>query len=60
MKNKKIILEISKANPGQLLSIKSELNLMSKAWRSYGPKIDIKGYKIKEPAVHIKKALTQW
>ena len=43
MKNKKIILEISKANPGQLLSIKSELNLMSKAWRSYGPKIDIKG-----------------
>jgi len=43
MKAKDIKISISNAEAGQLLSLRCELNLLSKQWRPYGPIIKIDG-----------------
>ena len=59
-KSKEIKLEVSNANPGQLLSIIAELNLMAKMWKSYGPHIEVKGRKLKEPKPQERKSIRLW
>ena len=46
-KFKEIKIAVSNANPGQLLSITAELNLMAKMLKPYGPHIEVKGRKLK-------------
>jgi len=60
MKYKQIVLKITNASPGQILTLKNELNLMSRAWKSYGPNIEVKAGKIKEPTVNIKRSVRLW
>ena len=43
MKAKDITITITNAEAGQLLSIRCELNLLSKQWRSFGPIIKVNG-----------------
>ena len=59
-KFKEIKIAVSKANPGQLLSITAELNLMAKMWKSYGPHIEVKGRKLKEPKPQERKSIRLW
>ena len=59
-KSKEIKIAVSNANPGQLLSIRAELNLMAKMWKSYGPHIEVKGRKLKEPKPQERKSIRLW
>ena len=43
-----------------MLSIRGELNLMSKSWKSYGPDIEVKGRKLQEPKAHPTKHIRLW
>ena len=43
-----------------MLTLKGELNIMSKAWRRFGPQIEIKTANIKEPTSHPQKNITLW
>jgi hypothetical protein len=43
MKAKDIKISIANAEAGQLLSLRCELNLLSKQWRPYGPIIKVDG-----------------
>ena len=43
MKEKEYTITIANAEPGQLLSIRCELNLLSKQWRPFGPMIKVDG-----------------
>ena len=38
---KKFTIEVSHANPGQLLTIAAELKIMSHGWTKFGPRITI-------------------
>jgi len=49
---KKFTIEVSHANPGQLLTIAAELKIMSNAWTKYGPRIFINGQKLQAPSLH--------
>ena len=60
MKHNQITLVIKNASRGQMLSIRGELNLMSKSWRSYGPQIEVKGRKLQEPKTHSQKNIRLW
>ena len=42
MKEKTITITVDGTNPGQWSSLLLELNLMKKAWRSFGVNIDLK------------------
>ena len=48
MKQKYITLKINKANPGQLLTLACELRIMAKAWKKFGPEIEVLAGKLKE------------
>ena len=49
---KKFTIEVTHANPGQLLTIALELKIMSNAWEKFGPKIFINGQKLQAPRLH--------
>ena len=48
---KKFTMEVSHANPGQLLTIAAELRIMSHGWTKYGPRILINGQKLQAPSL---------
>ena len=50
---KKFTIEVSHANPGQLLTIAAELKIMSNSWTKYGPRIMINGSKLQAPSLRI-------
>ena len=50
---KKFTIEVSHANPGQLLTIAAELKIMSNSWTKYGPRILINGDKLQAPSLRI-------
>jgi len=50
---KKFTIEVSHANPGQLLSIAAELKIMSNAWEKFGPRILIDNKKLQAPSLRI-------
>ena len=43
MNEKEYIITVVNAEPGQLISLRCELNLLSKQWRPYGPVIKVEG-----------------
>ena len=43
MKEKEYTITVANAEPGQLISLRCELNLLSKQWRPYGPVIKVEG-----------------
>ena len=49
---KKFTIEVSHANPGQLLTIAAELRIMSHGWTKYGPRIYINGQKLQALELH--------
>ena len=49
---KKFTIEVSHANPGQLLTIAAELRIMSHGWTKYGPRILINGQKLQALELH--------
>ena len=49
---KKFTIEVSHANPGQLLTIAAELKIMSNGWSKYGPRILINGQKLQALELH--------
>ena len=49
---KKFTIEVSHANPGQLLTIAAELKIMSNNWEKFGPRITINGQKLQAPELH--------
>jgi hypothetical protein len=50
---KKFTIEVSHANPGQLLTIAAELRIMSHGWTKYGPRILINGKKLQAPSLRV-------
>ena len=50
---KKFTIEVTHANPGQLLTIALELKIMSNAWEKFGPKIKIDGQQVEAPSLRI-------
>jgi len=48
---KKFTIEVSHANPGQLLTIAAELKIMSNSWTKFGPRIMINGQKLQAPSL---------
>ena len=60
MKYKQIILKITNVSPGQMLTLKGELNIMSRAWKRFGPEIEIKTANIKEPSSRPQKNIRLW
>ena len=53
MMSKKFTIEVSHANPGQLLTIAAELKIMSNGWTKFGPRILINGDKLQAPSLRI-------
>ena len=49
---KKFTVEVSHASPGQLLTIGTELKIMSNAWEKFGPRIMINGQKLQALELH--------
>ena len=56
---KKFTIEVSHANPGQLLTIAAELKIMSNGWEKYGPRILINGQKLQAPELHVPRTKRQ-
>ena len=50
---KKFTIEVSHANPGQLLTIAAELKIMSNNWERFGPRISVNGQKLQAPSLRI-------
>ena len=50
---KKFTIEVSHANPGQLLTIAAELKIMANAWTRFGPRILINNQKLQAPSLRI-------
>ena len=50
---KKFTIEVTHANPAQLLTIALELKIMSNAWEKFGPKIKINGQQVEAPSLRI-------
>ena len=50
---KKFTIEVSHANPAQLLTIAAELKIMSNDWTKFGPRIMINGAKLQAPSLRI-------
>jgi hypothetical protein len=50
---KKFTIEVSHANPGQLLTIAAELKIMANAWARFGPRILIDNKKLQAPELRI-------
>ena len=60
MKYKQIILKITNVSPGQMLTLKGELNIMSRSWKKFGPQIEVKTAKLKEPTSRPQKIVRLW
>ena len=52
MKEKIITIKVDNALPGQWSSLLLELNLMKRAWKSYGVDIDMKAPGLKNVLTH--------
>jgi hypothetical protein len=50
---KKFTIEVTHANPGQLLTIAAELKIMANAWTRFGPRILINSQKLQAPELRI-------
>jgi hypothetical protein len=50
---KKFTIEVSHANPGQLLTIATELKIMANSWARFGPRILIDNKKLQAPELRI-------
>ena len=48
---KQFTIEVKNASQGQLLTIATELKIMSNAWEKFGPKIWINGSKLQAPSL---------
>ena len=60
MKQKIITLKITKANHGQLLTQAGELRIMARAWKRFGPDIEIQAGKLQELKHHQKINIKKW
>ena len=49
---KQFRIDVTRASPGQLLTIAAELKIMSNAWERFGPRITINGQKLQAPELH--------
>ena len=49
---KKFTIEVSHASGPQLLTIATELKIMSNSWEKFGPRIYINGKKLQAPRLH--------
>ena len=49
---KKFTIEVSHASPAQLLTIATELKVMSNTWERFGPRITINSKKLQAPSLH--------
>ena len=52
---KQITIQISHASPAQLLTIATELKIMSNEWTKFGPRILVDGEKLQAPKLRISK-----
>jgi len=52
---KKFTIEVKHASGPQLLTIATELKIMSNGWSKYGPRIMINGQKLQAPSLRIPK-----
>ena len=52
-KMKKFTIEVKKASAAQLLTIASELKIMSNDWEKFGPRIWINGQKLQAPSLRM-------
>ena len=50
---KKFTIEVKKASAAQLLTIASELKIMSNDWSKFGPRIMINGQKLQAPSLRM-------
>ena len=50
---KKFTIEVKKASAAQLLTIASELKIMSNGWERFGPRIMINGQKLQAPSLRM-------
>ena len=58
---KTFCLEIKGASQGQLITLKAELEGMSKSWKRFGANIKIRGAKLHEPKYNLRKSgYTKW
>ena len=46
---KQFRIDVSRASPGQILTIAAELKIMSNNWEKFGPRIWINGHKLQAP-----------
>ena len=60
MKQKTITLKIDNANHGQLLTLAGELRIMARAWKRFGPEIEVQAGKLRELKHHQKINLKKW
>jgi len=60
MKQKIITLKIDNANHGQLLTLAGELRIMARAWKRFGPHIEVQAGKLRELKHHQKIDLKKW
>ena len=60
MKQKIITLKIDKATHGQLLTLAGELRIMARAWKRFGPDIEVQAGKLRELKHAHKSKLTKW
>ena len=49
---KQFTIEVMNASQGQLLTIGTELKIMSNNWSKYGPRIRIYGHELQAPSLH--------
>ena len=50
---KQFKIDVSHASPGQLVTIATELKIMSNHWAKFGPHILINGQKLQAPSLRI-------
>ena len=50
---KKFTIEVSRASPGQLLTIAAELKIMSNDWEKFGPRIYINKQAVQPPQLRM-------
>ena len=54
-------LEVKGASPAQLITLKAELEGMSKSWRRFGADIKVSSTKLQEPKYNLRKSgYTKW
>ena len=52
--------KITKANHGQLLTLAGELRIMARAWKRFGPDIEVQAGKLRELKHHQKTNIKKW